>query len=75
MSLSRMGTPPHKRFPSLDLTPTQALGFDKEVLAAQRKAREVKVDELIRDAKRRKAGVETLTASLLAMIYIEGIGG
>ena len=75
-SLSRMAHPPSRRFPSLrDLTPGQALSLDRDVLAASRKFREERVNQLLRDAKRRKASIETVALNLLAMIYIEGTGG
>lgn len=76
MSLSRMATPPHRRLPSLsELTPGQALALDAEVLRAKQRHREQEVDQLLRRAKREKAGIEAVMVDLLAKLYIEGPGG
>lgn len=71
-----MAQPPHRRLHSLsELTPGQALALDVEVLRAKQKFREHQVDEMLRRAKREKAGIEAVMVDLLAKLYIEGPGG
>jgi len=71
-----MAEPPHRRFPSLhDLTPGQALSLDKEVLVAKQRFREQRVDQLLREARQKKASIEAVMVDLLAKLYIEGPGG
>jgi hypothetical protein len=72
-SLARLPRRPHELFPSLRLSPFEALAFDNGVLTAAELERAREVDNAISDASFGQEGsVEKVTAALLALIHIKG---